>query len=428
MKKYRILIWFPGKYDYYDGIFKSLNRRDDVECRDKSDFGIEVDYYSQNDYEKIQKAFHANIIILYQVTKNELSIDISDDIIVWTFLDDIFGKYVMVGEDFFHNFPVNNYLYLPLLDAKAYDLDHVMESEELCQRAVFAPFVTYYKDCDREWAGEGIEKFASDIVIVSHKKKIGEGIFKYFAGLNEDNAYSKDIMQLLGYLHMELHKEIMDREHIITDEKWIERLLIKYFDKMNIWQYVRRKELFLERWKRLALYNANIHLYGNIIVDWIMERDYKLQLWGGWYEKKYSKYSMGDLSDGSAEMYYANRMSKIGINTSALAAIHRRTFAIMESGTMCMSAAADTEEQDLKYNFSHYSHFFENKKDIVMFHNKKELLDNLDYYLTHEDEREKIVSACKRTIEEQKLNYIDVIDNAFNELLNRVEENGKTVV
>lgn len=428
MKKYRVLIWFPGKYSYYDGIFKSLNMRDDVECKDKSDFGIEVDYYRQESFEAIQAMFHSNIVILYQVTKKELSIDIPDNIIVWTYLDDIFGKYVMVGKDYFENFPVNNYLYLPLLDVKVYDIDHVMDSEELSRRAVYAPFVTYFENCDRELSKEEIEKFSSDIVIVSHRKRIGDGNFKYFAGINEDNAYSKDIMQLLGLIHIAVYKEIMCREHIITDVDWVERLLVGYFDKMKIWQHVRKKDMLLERWKRLVLYVINLQLYGNIIVDWIMEKDYNLKLWGGWYEKKYSRYSMGYIQDGSADMFYANKMSKIGINSSALAAIHRRTFAVIEGGAMCLSAAADTEEQDLKYNFSHYSHFFEDKKSIVMFHNKRELLDNIDYYLTHEAERQEIAISGKRIVDNQKLHYIDVVSNAFDGLLNRIKENGQTVM
>lgn len=429
MKRYRVLIWFPGKYSYYDGIFKSLNMRDDVECKDKSDFGIGVDYYSQESFDKVQSIFHANIVILYQVTKKELCIDIPDNIIVWTYLDDIFGKYVMVGKDYFENFPANNYMYLPLLDVKVFDIDHVMDSEELCRRTIYVPFVTYLEHCDKELQKDEIEKFSSDIVVISHKKEVGEGnFFKYFAGINENNSYSKDVMQLLGIIHKELHKETLYREHLITDEEWIERFLIKCFDEMNIWQYVRKKDMLLERWKRIVLYIINTQVYGNIIVDWITERDYNLKLWGGWYEKKYSKYSMGYLQDGSTDMYYANKMSKIGINSGALVAIHRRTFSVIEGGAMCMSAAADTVERDLKYNFSHYSHFFEDKKNIVMFHNKKELLENIDYYLTHEKERKEVASAGRRVIDDQKLNYVDVVSNAFDELLNRIEENGETVI
>lgn len=428
MKKYRILIWFPGKYDYYDRLFKSLNLREDVECKDKSDFGFEVDFYSQNDYEKVQAIFHGNIIILYQLSKNELCIDIPDDIIVWSYLDDIFGKYVMVGKDFFTDFPVNNYMYLPLLDVEAFDIDGVMKSKELCRRAIVAPFVPLQDDHEVELKDGEREKFSSDIVFITYKKRIGDQFFKYMPAVNEDNAYSKDIMQLLGFLYPALYKEMMEIEHIITDIDWIERLLIKYFDEINIWQYVRNKDIFLERWKRLVFYVANVHLYGDIIVDWLMEKDYNLKLWGGWTEKKYRKYYMGYLRDGSADMYYANNMSKIGINSNPFGTIHRRTFSCINNGTMCLSAAADTEENDAKYNFSHYSHFFENKKSIVMFHNKKELLNYVDYYLTHEKERKEIILAGKRVVDNQKLDYVNVVNKAFEELINRIGENGERII
>lgn len=428
MKKYRILLWFPGKYDYYDGIFKSLNRRDDVECKDKSDFGFEVNYYSQNDYDKVQEIFHANIIIIYQLSKKELYIDIPDDVIVWSYLDDVFGKYVMIGKDFFKDFPVNNYIYIPLLDAKAFDLDGVMKSEGLRRKVIAAPFVPLENSCERELTVNEKEKFSSDIVVITYKKRIGDGNFKYMPAINEDNTYSKDIMHLLGLLYRVLYEEMLEQEHMITDTEWIERLLIHYFDQTNIWQYVRNKDMFLERWKRLIFYVANVQIYGNLIVDWLVEKDYNLKLWGGWEEKKYRKYSMGYLRDGSTDMYYANKMSKIGVNSNPFGAIHRRTFSIMDGGAMCLSAAADTVENDAKFNFSHYSHFFENEKSIVMFHNKKELLNYVDYYLTHEEERQKVALTGKKIVAEQKLDYVNVVNKAFEELLNRIGENGERVI
>jgi len=159
-----------------------------------------------------------------------------------------------------------------------------------------------------------------------------------------------------------------------------------------------------------------------------MEKDYNLKLWGGWNEKKYRKYSMGYLQEGSKEMYYANNMSQIGINSNPFGTIHRRTFSCINSGTMCLSAAMDTEENDAKYSFSRYSHFFEDKKSIVIFHNKKEFLNYIDYYLTHEKEREEIALNGKKAVEGHKLDHVSVVNRAFEEFVNKVEENGHTII
>lgn len=428
MKKYRVLIWFPEKNNYYNGLFKCLNVRCDTECKDRSDFGFETDYYKQEDYEKIQKIFRANIIILYQISKKELHINIADDIVVWSYLDDVFGKFVMVGKDFFADFPRNNYLYLPLLNVQTYDIEEAMKLDGMRRKAIVAPFVPIQCTQSVESGEVEKDKFSCDISLILYRKRIGDPSFKYFAGLNERNSYSKDIMQLLGLLHTAVHKEILDRECIVTDMNWIESLLIKCFDKINIWQFVRNKELVLERWRRLVFYIINIQVYGNIIADWLIETDYKIKLYGGWNEKKYAKYSEGYIQDGSIEMYYANNMSKIGINSNPFVAVHRRTLSCIECGTMCLSAAAATEELDAKYNFSHYSHYFENGKSITIFHNKKELFDKIDYYLTHEKERKRIISAGQEVISEQNLNCLSVVNKAFDELIDRINENGEKVI
>jgi len=167
----------------------------------------------------------------------------------------------MVGKEYFKDFPENNYMYLPLLDVEAFDIDGVMKSEKLRSKAVVAPFVALKNICEVEPTYEEKKKFSSDIVMITFKKRIGDDSFKYMPAINEDNSYSKDIMQLLGFLYPAIYKEMIDREHVITDIEWLESLLIRYFDKTNIWQYVKNKDIFLERWKRLVFYVVNVHLY-----------------------------------------------------------------------------------------------------------------------------------------------------------------------
>ena len=428
MKKYRILIWFPYKHDYYDGIFKSLNLRDDTECRDKSDFGIEANYYSQKDYEKIQLDFHANIVLLYQITRKELFIDISDDVIVWTYLDDIFGKYVMLGKDYFKNFPKKNYLYLPVLDVEAFDIDRVMQLEGIGDKAVAMPFVPLCYDNDVVLGNDEKKKYSCDIALIQYTRRIGDAPVKRMMGINNDNMLSKEVMQLMGFLYISFKNEMTKCGHIVTDINWIERLLIKYFDEHHIWQYTRNKTILLDRWKRFAFYIINVSLYSSMVVDWLIERDYDIKLYGGWEEKKFRKYSMGYLKDGSIEVLYANRMAKIGINSNPMITIHRRTLDFMSNGTMCLSAAAGKEESDAQYNFSHYSHFFENKKSIVMFYNKDELFKSIDYYLTHNKEREEIALAGKEAILDKRLNYGNIVNQAFDILRDRMERNGDKLV
>lgn len=63
-----------------------------------------------------------------------------------------------------------------------------------------------------------------------------------------------------------------------------------------------------------------------------------------------------------------------------------------------------------------------------MFYNKKELYDNIDFYLSHTERREEIAMAGKSIISERKLDYQNVVNQAFNELIDRMENNGDKVV
>lgn len=65
-----------------------------------------------------------------------------------------------------------------------------------------------------------------------------------------------------------------------------------------------------------------------------------------------------------------------------------------------------------------YLDFFKEGKEIVMFKDKKELLEKIDYYLRNEKEREKIAeTAHKRILKEHRLDL--QLDRAFKEILKK---------
>ena len=68
--------------------------------------------------------------------------------------------------------------------------------------------------------------------------------------------------------------------------------------------------------------------------------------------------------------------------------------------------------------FSHYSDFFKNNKEIVMFKNKEDLLKKIKYYLKNKEEREKIAeSGQKKMIEKYSINIKlkEFIEKTLNE-------------
>jgi len=76
--------------------------------------------------------------------------------------------------------------------------------------------------------------------------------------------------------------------------------------------------------------------------------------------------------------------SKIGFNSSIINDINMRVFEIMASG--CFLLTNDIKNNGLQDLFTKGKH-------LVVYKNDKELLELIDYYLSHEQEREKIALA-----------------------------------
>ena len=75
--------------------------------------------------------------------------------------------------------------------------------------------------------------------------------------------------------------------------------------------------------------------------------------------------------------------SKIGFNYSILNDINMRTFEVMSCGSLLLT-------NYIKDNG--FNELFEDRKNVVVYKNKRDLLDLIEYYLKNESQREKI--AC----------------------------------
>ncbi|MDP8263091.1 MAG: glycosyltransferase [Candidatus Ancaeobacter aquaticus] len=76
--------------------------------------------------------------------------------------------------------------------------------------------------------------------------------------------------------------------------------------------------------------------------------------------------------------------SKIGFNYSIKNDINMRMFEVMSCGTLLITNAIDNNG---------FNELFEDKKNIIIYNTPEELFDLIDYYLSHDTEREKIALA-----------------------------------
>lgn len=423
MDGYRILAWLPaseGMSVHNYKIFKLLeqSKKYDVIVKDKSEFGLRAEYRSQEDFDKIYRLYQPNVILLHMVNMNCLPIDIPKNIYVITYLDHPIEPFTIFGEKYFKNINKRNYFLVSLLNLERIDREHILNNGQYKNKIICIPFVAFLDELAQPCENE--ERFRCDVSLVTSRKDLA--YYKWQLSLDEKTAVGRSLMHCVALVASEVRKEILLRESAVTDMDWIEKILKQYFDLLGIWNLARNKEMLLECWK-LIVYNVVMYVeFGNCVADWILEEDYDLKIWGGGWEKesKYRNKAMGVLPECSAELAYARQYSKISVENNLYQGVHRRTFENIYYGSLNMMIYPG---EGLQY--TDYKQFFVDKESIVVYRNKKELLSNLDYYLSHEEERKQVIRAGQDIIKEKKLDAFHVMEGFWGEFLRRIEdENG----
>jgi len=144
-------------------------------------------------------------------------------------------------------------------------------------------------------------------------------------------------------------------------------------------------------------------------VDYLSElADLDLHIWGNknWLKTPLKKFYHGWIKDDK-EMAEIYRKSKIVINIDQQipeeVGLNLRPFEVTAAGTFLLN---DPIKKDI-------FRLFEDGEEVVVFKNKEDLREKVNYYLIHDQEREKIAQAgFKRTKKEHT--YLDRFEQMFN--------------
>lgn len=406
----KVLIWFPIYASYYVEILKATEKKYGITCKDKSDFGFDVNYTNQEDFEKIIGDYRPDIVFIYNVSSLNLMIKIPEKIKVVVYCDHFYEQFSLLGRKYFEYLPKNDYLYMPILDADRLDKDKVLENKEVQKKIYFAPFVDSLGDGEISYNRLDEKKYGCEVSVIAHQKSID--YYFWCFGISSSTLQGRVLMQFLGTLLKMIRDEIIKRESADLDDEWIYNLVKNVFDNLSIRAYVRDIDGFISIWFNAIKYNILVREYGNIVVDWLIEKGYNLKLYGnGWNdEKRYKKYSMGKVDECSDELRKAYKYSKINVGINYLMGIHRRNSECIKNGCLCLQAVTKAENM-----VSDYRHFFKEGVDIVIYKNKQELFEKIDYYLKNNVEREQIINSGKQIIS-QYLNPMDVVGSVIRKI------------
>lgn len=232
------------------------------------------------------------------------------------------------------------------------------------------------------------KEYEADICMVCHASDVDSYIIRMLQPFEKDKLL-KEMMEQLLYDYCQL----------IISEGFI------LYNKEEIHEFIK---IYIKRFYNAVLPNGaisylvnevysylNLRIYRQAIADWLIEAGYRnLKLWGNGWEKnpKYKPYAMGVAQNGEV-LSKILQSTKIVLGNNYFISGAMRAWESMLSGAFYMGNYIP-QEADL----ADIREILKEGENFIMFYNKKDLLDKVDYYLSHENERKQIAEKGRQVV------------------------------
>ncbi len=223
---------------------------------------------------------------------------------------------------------------------------------------------------------------------------------------NVNNAAGSELLRLEYYLNkldeiklQEVIRELYDyiRERALNDIFVTENEFIAFFSEKKTERGfdVNMRGMHFIIWFYMAIINA---FYRGRVMEWIVDSGItgNIKVWGNSWSniEKFKKYHQGVAMHGKelSEIYESSRISLCdtwGWNT------HERNYEILGSGGFPLVKSMSMEEQEKMDSITNY---FKENEEIVLFHDKDDLLNKVQYYLDNPEERERIAENGRNVV------------------------------
>lgn len=255
---------------------------------------------------------------------------------------------------------------------------------------------------------EEYSAYSCDICLVCHGGNVIDCIEDEFFKLEDENKNRALKEVFYTYYNLALN----DSSMILFSIEDFKEFISYYFKKVF---HTEIGEQALDIYSDFMYERLNQNVYRQCLVDWIIDAGYKnIKLWGnGWLkEKKYKDYAMGPAQNGKvlSKIY---QCSKIVIGNNIHTSSAARAWESMLSGAFYMSNYIPPEEDAVDIRM------ILEPEDFVMFYGKEDLLNKIDFYLHHEEERQKmIVKGREKAL--QKMTFDITMKNMLDALKKRL--------
>lgn len=177
----------------------------------------------------------------------------------------------------------------------------------------------------------------------------------------------------------------------------IDRKKAAFLNRMN--EYLKQRKQYsipievLEHFVNQTFVGFHERLYRQALADWIIEAGYtNIKLWGAEWAglDKYRPYAMGQAENGEV-LSKILQSSKIVIGNNFFSSALARAWESMLSGAFYMSNYV-SEDEDLV----DIRKVMQEDREIIIFHGKSDFLDKVNFYLSHEEERRRMIEIGRK--------------------------------
>lgn len=266
------------------------------------------------------------------------------------------------------DFIMNHFTTWNVIKGIGYPASRTMDAPVVANEALYKPY---------QLSETEKEAYGADICMVCHASDAEECIEELLRTFKDEE------------LRILVRQILEDYCNLVKTEEFILYTKEDMYCFMN--EYI--KQLFnIQLPKHIISYLAentyidlNQRAYREAIANWLIEAGYhNIKLWGnGWLKNpQYQPYAMGGAQNGEV-LSKILQSTKIVLGNNFNATGAARAWESMLSGTFYMSnyVPPEVDMVDIRK-------ILKENNDIIIFHNKQDLLSKIDYYLFHDDQRE----------------------------------------
>lgn len=252
------------------------------------------------------------------------------------------------------------------------------------------------------------EKYSCDLCFVCHGSDV-DGYIK-----NIMKQYPEEDRQPIYEIYKGYQRYVYETGNLFFGEnifrEYIVGALQKYFG-------IQLSNQVLDFMADDMFYWYSQSVYRQALVDWLLDAGfYNIKLWGnGWVnEPKYAAYAMGPAENGEtlSKIY---QCSKIVVGNNMRSTAAARAWESMLSGAFYMSNYIPPEKDAVDIRM-----IMKVDDELVMFYDKQDFLNKVEYYLIHEKERKRMAEIGQKAALE-RMTYDRLMQRVLQELPQRLE-------